>query len=192
MTYNFNIIHDQQTPRVDLITDVKKYIEFKDNKEVIDEFLKYATGITHRGLDGIGLAANQCSLNGERFMERMFAKMDLKTKEWEVIINPIIVNLGGKIDNKKELCLTWGMEQMVVADRYYKVIAEYYDIHGMKHTVEESGFKAQLWQHEVNHLDGVEELLKSSKNYSSRSLVGRNDLCPCGSGKKYKKCCINN
>ena len=21
--------------------------------------------------------------------------------------------------------------------------------------------------------------------------VGRNDLCPCGSGKKYKKCCIS-
>ncbi|MCC7421984.1 MAG: SEC-C domain-containing protein [Planctomycetaceae bacterium] len=21
--------------------------------------------------------------------------------------------------------------------------------------------------------------------------VGRNDQCPCGSGKKYKKCCIN-
>ena len=20
--------------------------------------------------------------------------------------------------------------------------------------------------------------------------VGRNDLCPCGSGKKYKKCCM--
>ncbi|MGI6085850.1 MAG: SEC-C metal-binding domain-containing protein [Acetivibrionales bacterium] len=20
--------------------------------------------------------------------------------------------------------------------------------------------------------------------------MGRNDLCPCGSGKKYKKCCI--
>jgi len=23
------------------------------------------------------------------------------------------------------------------------------------------------------------------------SVVGRNDLCPCGSGKKYKKCCLN-
>ncbi|WP_206738062.1 SEC-C metal-binding domain-containing protein [Fictibacillus sp. S7] len=22
--------------------------------------------------------------------------------------------------------------------------------------------------------------------------VGRNDPCPCGSGNKYKKCCINN
>lgn len=25
--------------------------------------------------------------------------------------------------------------------------------------------------------------------YSSSGKVGRNDLCPCGSGKKYKKCC---
>ncbi|MCB9338662.1 MAG: SEC-C domain-containing protein [Lewinellaceae bacterium] len=23
------------------------------------------------------------------------------------------------------------------------------------------------------------------------SKVGRNDPCPCGSGKKYKKCCMN-
>ena len=22
--------------------------------------------------------------------------------------------------------------------------------------------------------------------------IGRNELCPCGSGKKYKKCCISN
>ena len=24
-----------------------------------------------------------------------------------------------------------------------------------------------------------------------KKVVGRNDPCPCGSGKKYKKCCIN-
>lgn len=24
-----------------------------------------------------------------------------------------------------------------------------------------------------------------------RSKIGRNDLCPCGSGKKYKKCCMS-
>lgn len=22
------------------------------------------------------------------------------------------------------------------------------------------------------------------------SKIGRNDMCPCGSGKKYKKCCL--
>jgi len=25
-----------------------------------------------------------------------------------------------------------------------------------------------------------------------RKGIGRNDLCPCGSGKKYKKCCLGN
>jgi hypothetical protein len=23
------------------------------------------------------------------------------------------------------------------------------------------------------------------------ATIGRNDPCPCGSGKKYKKCCLN-
>ena len=36
----------------------------------------------------------------------------------------------------------------------------------------------------------------SPKNLSSISdsptnKVGRNDLCPCGSGRKYKKCCLH-
>lgn len=33
------------------------------------------------------------------------------------------------------------------------------------------------------------ELSAASQRRSSRGKVGRNDLCPCGSGKKYKKCC---
>ena len=27
---------------------------------------------------------------------------------------------------------------------------------------------------------------------SSKGKIGRNELCPCGSGKKYKKCCLRN
>ena len=34
-------------------------------------------------------------------------------------------------------------------------------------------------------LDGEQE----KKPVKSGEKVGRNDLCPCGSGKKYKKCC---
>ena len=33
----------------------------------------------------------------------------------------------------------------------------------------------------LNHVDTTEEIVKPS--------VGRNEMCPCGSGKKYKKCC---
>ena len=33
-------------------------------------------------------------------------------------------------------------------------------------------------------------IVKKPKVYS-REKVGRNAPCPCGSGKKYKKCCID-
>ena len=29
----------------------------------------------------------------------------------------------------------------------------------------------------------------ASKTVKNKEKIGRNDLCPCGSGKKYKKCC---
>lgn len=37
----------------------------------------------------------------------------------------------------------------------------------------------------------VDGELKNTKTVQRTSVkVGRNDLCPCGSGKKFKKCCI--
>lgn len=38
-------------------------------------------------------------------------------------------------------------------------------------------------------------VIKNGKFYKSdgsikECTIGRNDLCPCGSGKKYKKCCL--
>ena len=35
----------------------------------------------------------------------------------------------------------------------------------------------------------VEELIVKKPVVNSTKKVGRNDPCPCGSGKKYKKCC---
>ncbi len=34
-----------------------------------------------------------------------------------------------------------------------------------------------------------EREIKSSPQISNEDRIGRNDVCPCGSGKKYKKCC---
>jgi hypothetical protein len=36
-----------------------------------------------------------------------------------------------------------------------------------------------------------ERLANSVKPVSSEHKVGRNDQCPCGSGKKYKRCCLH-
>ena len=35
----------------------------------------------------------------------------------------------------------------------------------------------------------IQKKYKESKIVRNMEKVGRNDLCPCGSGKKYKKCC---
>ena len=36
----------------------------------------------------------------------------------------------------------------------------------------------------------LEEMKKREEN-NKKNKIGRNDLCPCGSGKKYKQCCLN-
>ena len=48
-------------------------------------------------------------------------------------------------------------------------------------------------QHEIDHLNGltIHDRENKTKPMVSQKKVGRNDPCPCGSGKKFKKCCIN-
>lgn len=38
----------------------------------------------------------------------------------------------------------------------------------------------------------IQKSWRSSKTIVNENKVGRNDPCPCGSGKKYKKCCGKN
>lgn len=38
----------------------------------------------------------------------------------------------------------------------------------------------------------IEKAYKRSKTVVKEPKIGRNDPCPCGSGKKYKKCCGKN
>jgi uncharacterized protein YchJ len=44
------------------------------------------------------------------------------------------------------------------------------------------------------HYTQAEHLFRDETPMLSNEVsnIGRNDMCPCGSGKKYKKCCMNN
>lgn len=46
-----------------------------------------------------------------------------------------------------------------------------------------------LIQHEVDHFDGILFFDRMQKPIRVIEKIGRNDSCPCGSNKKYKKCC---
>lgn len=182
----FEVIPDEQTPMTPQIEDVSKFIE--ENKEKIEAFKEYA--ISRR--DGIGLAANQCSLDGERFNLRMVAVKNSEgpDRDCRIAIDPKITKLYGIKLQKFEGCLTWKSVPglTVVADRYFYVDVEFYTPDGEFHKETHKGFQAQVWQHEVNHINGYPEVIMNFSELPYRSELGRNDKCPCGSGKKLKQC----
>ena len=60
----------------------------------------------------------------------------------------------------------------------------------------ESVFKENGWEFTIElepdkpeDITDLEILLNPLKTRVAEKTVGRNDPCPCGSGKKYKKCC---
>ena len=56
---------------------------------------------------------------------------------------------------------------------------------------EEEQLQDRLQNAQASHGDEVSsaEARKSAPKNPDGSKVGRNDPCPCGSGKKYKNCC---
>jgi SWIM/SEC-C metal-binding protein len=60
----------------------------------------------------------------------------------------------------------------------------------------ESVFEKNGWKYKIKlepdkpeDITDLEILLNPPKTRTVDKKVGRNDPCPCGSGKKYKKCC---
>ncbi|HHT76751.1 MAG TPA: SEC-C domain-containing protein [Clostridiaceae bacterium] len=53
-------------------------------------------------------------------------------------------------------------------------------------------YKLSSWNQVFDQetMDSLKQEFRQS-NMAHSDKVGRNDPCPCGSGKKYKKCCIN-
>ena len=180
----FTVIPNEQTPELRLIQDefIGDYIEA--HREKLEAFLEFASTRT----DAVGLAANQVALDGDRFAVRAFA-LGGRERYWRLIIDPVITKYIGIKETKVEGCLTW-KHRSIVAERSRAVEVSYYDMEGDIHCEVHKGFDGQIWQHEVNHLNGVLEEVVDFFAEPPPIHVGRNEPCPCGSGKKYKKCCL--
>jgi peptide deformylase len=181
----FVIIPIEQTPRVPVIEDIELF--YIQHLKELEAFLEYAKSRS----DAIGLAANQVSVDNKRFMLRVFAIKNIVDNTCRLIINPVINEYVGIKELKSEGCLTWtGM--LVVAERSRAIRVSYYNEIGEKIRYElHKGLDAQVWQHEINHLNGIEERIEERWFEVPKPIeVGRNEKCPCLSGKKYKNCCF--
>lgn len=95
---------------------------------------------------GIGLSANQCGVQ-----ERVFIA---GTETFQMVcINPKILNLTGEVKKKREGCLSFPGLYLNIS-RHETVEVEYYTESGEKKTHSFDGLTAQLFQHEMEHMDG--------------------------------------
>ena len=154
--------------------------------------------------DGIGLAANQVGIDAQVAVVNVIEPL--------VLINPKIIHKEFPIDYF-EGCLSYP-KKGTPTKRYRDIIVQtaqsesgwYFS--GVESTNEARGsweektkkdeqenrlLEAICVQHEIDHLNGItiHDRENKTKPMVSQKKVGRNDPCPCGSGKKFKKCCIN-
>lgn len=97
-------------------------------------------------LDGLGLAAPQVGLPFRFFVSRI--------KGIPVAINPQLAGVSPETTSKSEGCLTWpGRTRFKRRHRW--VLAEYTDRSGKRWTKILHDLDARIFQHELDHLDGI-------------------------------------
>jgi len=112
---------------------------------------------TMEALSGAGLAAPQIAvpLRVVIFgLNRNPRYPDAEEVPYTVLINPLLVPVGGEMEDGWEGCLSVpGMRGLV--PRYRSLRYRGYDQYGNPIDRTVSGFHARVVQHEVDHLDGV-------------------------------------
>ena len=136
--------------------------------------------------DGIGLAANQVGIDASVAV--------VNVKEPIVLINPEIIKKEEETRYYED-CLSFPKKGCHT--KRYKIVEVKVDNMESNMTFGAGDTELDLLesvcvQHEIDHLNGMRILDRAMELTIRREKpkIGRNEPCPCGSGKKHKKCCI--
>jgi len=129
---------------------------------------------------GHGLAAIQIGI---------FKKVAIVIHDNKILrlLNTRIVSMTSPIVIWGEGCLS--LPKKVVNTERFTTITIEDDIMGKAVINSDAGLLPIIIQHEVDHFEG-KTILDHQLKPIRKEKIGRNDPCPCGSGQKYKKCCL--
>jgi peptide deformylase len=100
--------------------------------------------------NGVGLAGNQVGL-----LRRVLVyRPDREDAEPRALVNPEIVERSDELASDEEGCLSLGPLRVPV-ERNVRVSVEARDEHGEPVRVDAENLEARILQHEIDHLDGV-------------------------------------
>ncbi|HEX7009705.1 MAG TPA: peptide deformylase [Phycisphaeraceae bacterium] len=99
---------------------------------------------------GVGLAAPQVGLPWRMFV----ANPTGEPGQDRVFVNPVLIHPSRQTETREEGCLSLpGITAEIT--RPLAITIEAYDEHGNRFELHGQGLDARVWQHEVDHLDGV-------------------------------------
>ena len=137
-------------------------LPLSDNtKQILSDLLD-----TYKVIPCAGIAANQIGYNKRIFIGIKHDDDDYEENKKEVIgnpnadnyefyINPQIDHVSNKsLQEGEEGCLSIP-EVRLIAERFDKIKVRYFNEHGKKIKKPLKGFISRLFQHELDHLDGV-------------------------------------
>jgi|TARA_B100002019_G_scaffold81273_1_gene70178 peptide deformylase len=183
----------------DLINKKTKEVSVEEGRTIATELFEI---LNQRG-DGIGLAANQVGIDAQVAVVNVIEPL--------VLINPKIIEQWDEIPFY-EGCLSFP-KQGIKTKRYKNIIikteqseSDWYfsgvetgkegkgswEQDDIKNEQERRLLEAVCVQHEIDHLNGTTIHHRENKPQpiKNKKNIGRNEPCFCGSGKKYKKCCL--
>lgn len=95
------------------------------------------------------------------------------------------------LPRNKDLAIEHSKTTMLTTKDEDRLLLElYFTIDGILEDIEWTNLKiSDFAEREMERLQSLAASMKT-KRIANAGKIGRNDTCPCGSGKKYKKCCI--
>lgn len=153
-------------PTLRKVADPIENITSSNIQQLIRELLS-----TVKNAGGVGIAAPQVNISQRVFI--MCSKPnqrypDAPLMKPTAIINPVIINTSTETEKGWEGCLSVPSLRGWVP-RYKSVTVEYFDQKNDKQRVNFSGFIARIFQHEIDHLNGITfvDRVESSKDLYS-------------------------
>ena len=99
---------------------------------------------------GVGLSANQIGIE-----ERAFAMVsDIETMQVIVVFNPKIIKQYSKKEKMEEGCLSYP-ETFLAIERPWGIVVKFEDEYKRVHKVKMEGLMARIFQHEYDHMEGI-------------------------------------
>ena len=191
---------------INCLINHNEYINSKLREVSVEEGLAIAEELFQildkRG-DGIGLAANQVGIDAQVAVVNVREPLVLINpkyikKENEIIYGEGCLSFPGhaiRTKRYRDIIISTEQEE---SNWYFSGVEENsdgksgWDKGNMKQDQELRLLEAVCVQHEMDHLMGKTMHNREVKLEPTKveKKVGRNDPCPCGSGKKHKKCCL--